>query len=298
MTVYIYADKASIASELVAAAAEMGQESVLLVIGKPDGFSTAGADKIIVLKGTSERPEDYASALADIVKDSGAVAFLASSTVRGREIAARIASSLDCGMASDVSELVLDGESVFASRAVYGGAVVNKVSSNGFMVATVASGAFEALDRPETSVIEEVSVETDSDVVRISVDALVKGTVDLSKAERVVSVGLGLDKEEDLALIRQLAEKLGAEIGCTRDFAESRGWLPKEQYIGITGAIIKPALYVGVGLSGAMQHTYGIRDAKIVVGINKAKDAAIFRTADYGVVGDLYEVVPALIEAL
>lgn len=297
--IYCFSETASAAAELISCASALGTESILVAVkGQEADLASAGATKLLLLSGASERIEDYAAAIADCAQKDQAGMFLASSTARGRELAAAVAAELDCVMFSDVSSIALEGDKVVAKRAVYGGAVINDISTQGFCVATVVSGAFEAEGLPATNTIEEYAAEADMRVERTSVAPLPKGGVDLSKAERVVGVGLGLDKQEDLELIQQLADKLGAEIGCTRDVSEGRGWLPKEQYIGITGAIIKPQLYISVGISGAMQHTYGIRDSKIVVGINKSKDAAIFRAADYGIVGDLYDVVPKLTEAL
>ena len=114
----------------------------------------------------------------------------------------------------------------------------------------------------------------------------------------MVCVGLGVEKEEDMQMIRDLAAVLNAEIGCTRGIAEEKHWLPHEQYIGISGAVIKPQLCLSIGISGQVQHTIGIRDSKVIVAVNNNEKAPIFKTSDYGIVGDLYEVVPLLIEEL
>ena len=123
-------------------------------------------------------------------------------------------------------------------------------------------------------------------------------TVDLSVAKKVVCSGRGVGKKEDLALVNELAQALGAEIACTRPLAEGLDWLPIERYIGISGATIRPDLYLGVGVSGAAQHLIGMSHSRVVVAINKDKNAPIFTNADYGIAGDLYEVVPALIKAI
>ncbi len=123
-------------------------------------------------------------------------------------------------------------------------------------------------------------------------------TVNLAAAKKVVCAGRGLARQEDLALVKELAQTLGAEVACTRPLAEGLGWLPRERYIGISGANVKPHLYLGVGVSGQVQHTVGMRESRLVVAINKDSQAPIFAQADYGIVGDLYTVVPALIAAL
>ncbi len=122
--------------------------------------------------------------------------------------------------------------------------------------------------------------------------------VNLAGAKRVVCAGRGLAKKDDLALVNELAQCLAAEVACTRPLAEGLDWLPRERYIGISGATVKPDLYLGVGVSGQVQHLIGMSDSRLVVAINKDQNAPIFQQADYGIAGDLYAVVPALIKAL
>ena len=143
-----------------------------------------------------------------------------------------------------------------------------------------------------------MKLKADTRVSIVETAPIVKEGVDLNKAEKVVCVGMALDKEEDLQIARDLAAVLGAELGCTRSIAEERHWLPVESYIGISGAVIKPRLYISMGVSGQIQHVYGIRDANLIVAIDINEKAPIFKAADYGIVGDLYEVVPLLTEAL
>ena len=119
-----------------------------------------------------------------------------------------------------------------------------------------------------------------------------------NRGQGVVCVGRGLDKQEDIDLARQLAQVLGGEVGCSRPIAEELQWLPEEVYIGISGKKVKPALYLGIGVSGQVQHITGIRDSKVIFAVNKDENAPIFEAADYGIVGDLYSVVPMLIDEL
>jgi electron transfer flavoprotein alpha subunit len=109
---------------------------------------------------------------------------------------------------------------------------------------------------------------------------------------------MGMDKAEDMKIAQDLADAIGAVIACTRGIAEERHWLPVEQYIGISGAVIKPKLYISMGVSGQVQHVFGIRDAQIIVAVDTNEKAPVFKAADYGIVGDMYEVIPALTEAL
>ena len=146
--------------------------------------------------------------------------------------------------------------------------------------------------------METVAVEADA---RITVGAVTPtGTagVDITAASKLVSVGRGFRKQEDLKLAEDLGSGLGAELACTRGIAEDDHWLPIERYIGISGQTVKPELYVAVGLSGQVQHMVGCRESKTIVAINNDERSPIFEAADYGIVGDLYEVLPLLTAAL
>jgi electron transfer flavoprotein alpha subunit len=122
--------------------------------------------------------------------------------------------------------------------------------------------------------------------------------VDITEAKVVVCVGRGVEKQEDIVLAKELAQVIGGEVGCSRPVAEDLRWMPEDLYLGISGKKVKPDLYVGVGVAGQIQHISGIRDSKVIVGINRDENAPIFEAADYGIVGDLYDVVPKLIKEL
>ncbi|MGA2028435.1 MAG: electron transfer flavoprotein subunit alpha/FixB family protein, partial [Syntrophobacteraceae bacterium] len=146
--------------------------------------------------------------------------------------------------------------------------------------------------------VREVSTVPFSAVTVISRTAKAREAVDITEAKIIVSVGRGFEKKEDLKLARDLADVLGGEVGCSRPIAEELRWLPEDVYMGISGKKVKPDLYIGVGVSGQIQHVTGIRDSKIIFAINRDESAPIFEAADYGIVGDLYQVVPILIEEL
>jgi len=146
--------------------------------------------------------------------------------------------------------------------------------------------------------IRELPAAPPSPVTVVSRTAKVRESVDITEAKIVVCVGRGVEKKEDVELVRELARVLGGEVGCSRPVAEELHWLPEEVYLGISGKKVKPDLYVGVGISGQIQHVTGIRDSKVIFAINKDENAPIFEAADYGIVGDLYKVVPKLIQEL
>ncbi|MGO9687308.1 MAG: electron transfer flavoprotein subunit alpha/FixB family protein, partial [Syntrophobacteraceae bacterium] len=144
----------------------------------------------------------------------------------------------------------------------------------------------------------EISDMPSSAVTVISRTAKSREAVDITEAKIIVCIGRGLEKEADVKLARDLADVLGGEVGCSRPIAEELRWLPEDVYLGISGKKVKPDLYIGVGVSGQIQHVTGIRDSKIIVAINRDENAPIFEASDYGIVGDLYQVVPMLIEEL
>ncbi len=296
--IFVYSDQADIAREIIGFARLNGRQSVVLTLGEKDAqaLQNAGADKIIAIKGESEMIENYAQAIAVMLKDESAELFAVGATPRGRDLAARVAGYLDCAMVSDIAAAGFEGDQIVCTRMMYGGAVQQTEKLSGLSVITIPPGKF-ATAQGEASILS-LELPADNRVSLMETAPIVKEGVDLSKAEKVVCVGMALDKAEDLQIARDLADVMGAELGCTRSIAEERHWLPVESYIGISGAVIKPKLYLSMGVSGQIQHVYGIRDAGLIVAIDTNEKAPIFKAADYGIVGDLYQVVPMLTEAL
>jgi electron transfer flavoprotein alpha subunit len=185
---------------------------------------------------------------------------------------------------------------VFGGLAIATEEVVSPVA-----VLVAGPGAFpEAADAgPAAGAAEPVDLGAPAGGLRL-LETRPKGgeTVNLAAAKRVVGVGRGFQAEEDLELARALADKLGAELACSRPIAEGVGWMPADRYIGVSGATLKPDLYVAIGISGQVQHMVGINGAKRIVAINKDKSAPIFLNADLGAAGDLYQILPALLAAL
>ncbi len=296
--IFIYSDQTDIAREIIGFSRLNGRQSVVLTLGEEDAqaLQNAGADKIMAIKGESEMIENYAQAIAVMLKDESAELFAVGATPRGRDLAARVAGYLDCAMVSDIAAAGFEGDQFFCTRMMYGGAVQQTEKLSGLSVITIPPGKF-ATAQGEASILS-LELPADNRVSLMETAPIVKEGVDLSKAEKVVCVGMALDKAEDLQIARDLADVIGAELGCTRSIAEERHWLPVESYIGISGAVIKPKLYLSMGVSGQIQHVYGIRDAGLIVAIDTNEKAPIFKAADYGIVGDLYQVVPMLTEAL
>ncbi|MGE5545138.1 MAG: electron transfer flavoprotein subunit alpha/FixB family protein [Bacillota bacterium] len=296
--VYVYSDKSTVALELISCAKAAGKETMVVTFSQEAAgeLKNSGADKVYLLQGDSQLPENYSRSVAEFLKAQSAELFLVGATARGRDLAARVAGYLDCGMVSDATAIAFGDGKITTERMIYGGAVIQKEVLNGFCVVTVAAGKFIPIQG--TAEVETVDVSSDNRVALVEQAPIERKGADLRVADRVVCVGLGVENEEDMQMIRDLAAALNAEIGCTRGIAEEKHWLPTEQYIGISGAVIKPQLCVSIGISGQVQHTIGIRDSKVIVAINNNEKAPIFKTSDFGIVGDLYEIVPLLTEAL
>lgn len=296
--IYVYSDNPEIAAQICGFAQQAGKQATILAAkDQADALKDAGADRIAVADVDARALPFCGKGVAEYLKAEGAEAFLAGSTARGRELAASVAGYLDAPMVSDVQKVEATDDGLRTSKIVYGGKVNEVEAIHGFGVVTVAPMVFEPGAAKDAQVVE-VHLDAPSGIAVQGTSEIVREGVDLSKADKVVCAGLGIDKEEDLSMLRELAGEIGAEIGCTRSVAEARKWLPESVYIGMTGVVIKPSLYIGVGVSGQMQHIYGVKDAKVIVGIDKNENAPIFGLCDYGIVGDLYEAVPALIEAL
>ncbi|WP_258359838.1 electron transfer flavoprotein subunit alpha/FixB family protein [Moorella sulfitireducens] len=300
-TFVIYADKPAVACELISFSISAGKKACVVTFdaGTARRFARSGAGKVLVLEGENRLLENYARALAGVVAQEGAEAFVAGSTVRGRELAARVAGYLDWPLISDVSSVRYEDGAFITERLMYGGAVVRKEKAPVPAVLTIPGGKFEPpAEGEEEAEIVTLDLQPDTRISLVERSPLDKRGVDLSAAEKIVCAGMGFAKKEDLALAGELAQVLGAEIGCSRGVAEERKWLPADAYIGISGATVKPRLYLSLGVSGQVQHVVGIRDSKLIVAVDINENAPIFRAADYGIVGDLYEVVPLLIRAL
>lgn len=296
--IYLYSERTDLAAELISFAKVSGKEAVVLTLDEKSAgeLKNSGADKIIQITGSSEMIENYARAIADLLVKEGAELLAVGATARGRDLAARVAGYLDCAMVSDVTAVNFADDKLITNKILYGGAVQQTEELNGLSVITIPTGKFEPVTG-ETA-METIELTADDRISLVETAPIVKQGADLSAAEKVVGVGLAMDKEEDMQIARDLAKAIGAEIGCTRGIAEERHWLPVETYIGISGAVIKPKLYISMGISGQIQHVYGIRDAQIIVAVDTNENAPIFKAADYGIVGDMYEVIPALTAAL
>jgi electron transfer flavoprotein alpha subunit len=243
----------------------------------------------------------YAAALAQIVDRAQADVILMASTRRGRELTPRLAQKLAAGCVTDATSLSLeDGRLVTERRALGGSTVSRETITSPHQVIAVMPRLFDAQPGGEGGgEIIQVDLALEPSATKL-VERRPKesGGVDIEGAEVLVCIGRGLSEESDLPMIQDLADALGGVVGCTRALSHEYHWLSEEQMVGLSGKVSSPSLYIGIAISGQIQHTVGILDSKVIVAINKDKNAPIFKIADYGVVGDLYQVVPRLIEQL
>ncbi|BDU73275.1 electron transfer flavoprotein subunit alpha/FixB family protein [Mesoterricola silvestris] len=255
-----------------------------------------GADRVVLLRGAGA-PEALAPAVAALA--SAASVVLVGGTLRGKHLAAHVAATLGAGLSTDARTLRVAEGRLETTRILYGGLAVGEESLALPAVATVPPRTFPAPAPAGAAVpVETLDVAPDARVEVLSTQPAAGEGVDIGAATRLVAVGRGFNARADLDLAVDLAGALQAELACTRGIAEDEHWLPVERYIGISGQTVKPELYVAAGLSGQVQHMVGCREAKVIVAINKDERAPIFEAADFGIVGDLYTVLPLLTAAL
>jgi electron transfer flavoprotein alpha subunit len=301
--VWAFSESAPVANEVAATAAAMASAAggSMTVVGLDgSGPGLAGEDKI-VLKGKAplaDSPEAAAEALAQAAKESSPDVILVGSTRNGKEIASRLAVKLDRPCVSEVFGLSLSEGGLRGKRNLFAGKLMAEVALPLPCIAALKVGVYTGLPPSAARVAEREVGDMQSKVRVIEKREKQKGTVDLKGAKLIVSVGRGLKKKEDLGLINDFAAELGGAVGCSRPLSSDMGWLPEEHHIGLTGVSVHPDLYLAVGISGQLQHVAGVKDSKVIAAINSDKSAPIFEASDYGVVGDLYAVIPAIMKEL
>ena len=288
----------------VTAASRIGGEIHLLVAGKD---CTSVADEAVKISGVAkvlladapqyadQLPENLAALV--VAKASGYSHILAAATTAGKNFMPRVAALLDVAQISEI--VAVESADTFV-RPIYAGNVLATVQSlDPVKVVTVRTTAFEAAGAGGSAAVESIDAGPDSGrSALISRELTQSARPELAAAKVVVSGGRGLGSAENFhALMEPLADKLGAAMGASRAAVDA-GFVPNDYQVGQTGKIVAPQLYIAVGISGAIQHLAGMKESRVIVAINKDADAPIFQVADYGLVGDLFEIVPALTAAL
>jgi electron transfer flavoprotein alpha subunit len=261
--------------------------------------------KVIALQHTlltHYTPDGYTAALEQLIKASKTEAVVFPHTYQVRDYAPKLATRFAQPFVSDVVDVKSAGGTLSLVRQLFQGKLSASVTTTGVpRFISVQAGAFRALEAAGgTANIEVFAPELDAAKIRSKPEdpfREAQRSVDLSAAELIVSVGRGIKEKDNLHVVEELAQVLGAELAASRPICDN-GWLPMERQVGSSGQTVAPKVYFAVGISGAIQHLVGMKGSKMVVAINKDENAPIFETADYGIVGDLFEVVPALVEAI
>lgn len=309
--VLVYSDNKNIAFELLAKATEIAKEfgkkvnAVAFDEKIAKEYVAHGAENVILVETDQKdfKAEEYTDYLDNVIKETSAETILIGSTKNGKELASRLAGKLNAGCVIDANNVYVKDKKLTAERVVYSG---NAISTEQFnskpSIVTVPSKVFDPLpkDDKKTGDIIKKKFDTEKYTSKIlKVQDMKTGGVNVEDAEIIVSCGRGLKDKNDIKLVQDLADVLkGKTVGCSRPIAADLKWLPEDHWIGLSGHKVKPKLYIAAGISGQIQHIAGMRDSGIIVAINKDPEALIFKSADYGIVGDLYEVLPKLTEAV
>jgi electron transfer flavoprotein alpha subunit len=305
-----------ISEEVVTAAKSLaeqagGQVHVIVVGGSGTAAAAAalaafGADTIYVAENDALKtysPDGYVATIADHIKANDYRAVLFGATTNGKDLAPRVAARLDLPLAGDATEIAFEGGDVIVTRPVYAGRAFARVSLDAkTALITIRPNVFRPQQRAGAGTTESVSMSGDASSWKVKVrevKAAAGGKLDVAEAPVVVSGGRGLKGPEQWSMLEQLRDAFGghAALGASRAVVDA-GWRPHGEQVGQTGKTVSPQLYIAVGISGAMQHLAGMRSAKTIVAINKDPEAPIFKVADYGIVGDFADVLPALTEAV
>jgi len=312
--VLVYSDDKKITFELLAKGSELaknlGTNTTAVIIGKADDalakeYISYGADNVFIAETSidSFKAEEYTDILESIIKETNAETILIGSNKNGKELASRLAGKINAGCVIDSTNVYLKDKKLTAERVVYSGnAIAVEQFSSKPNIVTVPSKVFDPLkkDDKRKGEITKKKIDAEKSASKIlKVQEMKTGGVNVEDAEIIVSCGRGFKNKDDIKLVSELADVLkGKTVGCSRPIAADMKWLPEDHWIGLSGHKVKPKLYIAAGISGQIQHIAGMRDSGVVVAINKDPDALIFKSADYGIIGDLYDVLPKLTAAV
>ncbi len=291
---------------------KMGQSVTAILLGshikgKAGVLGKYGADKVIVADDerlATYSTDPYVSVLAQLTRASEPAIILLGATVQGKDMSGRLAARLGVGMAQDCVAFSIENSNLIARRPIYAGKAYATVTFQDSrpQIATGRPNVFELNQPDDSRPVEVIGAEFNLDDSQFKTKIIESiqeagGKLDLTEAERIVSGGRGMKGPENYVILEELADLIGATVGASRSAVDA-GWRPHSDQVGQTGKVVSPNLYIACGISGAIQHLAGMGTSKYIVAVNKDPDAPIFQKADYGVVGDLFEVVPALIKEI
>ena len=288
----VIASGKSAALELVSGAAALAESVSLVCLGEV--VSAEGVDAVYSVD-TSVSAVNFIPAIVKLVADKQAQLVLCDTSRNGRLAAAMVAAANKTAVQADASSVEIVDGAVVTKRVAYGGLAVKTEKSGAVAVVVVAAAVFHAAAEKAA---DAAALECASVVETVEKKVKVQQRTNLAAAKKVVCVGRGVGSAENLEVIEKFAAAIGAEVGCTRPVAEEDKLMPTNRYIGVSGVVVKPELYIALGLSGQVQHTVGMDQSGVVIAINKDDSALIFQESDFGVVGNMMEIIPKVIEAL
>lgn len=284
-------------------AEKSGTECVALVLGEANNapeLGEYGADKVIQVTHDNLKNFDsqvYSAVIAQVVEQVNANRVILSHTSTGKSLAGRLSVRLKAGLVSGVNALPNEGDDLIVKKPVFSGkAYGNYKITSDIAILSLMGNAIKPEKNGELASVESLDVDVPASKVKVKSLEVKTGEVPLPEAELVVSAGRGMKDSSNWGIIEELADTIGATTACSRPVSDS-GWRPHHEHVGQTGIAIRPNLYIAVGISGAIQHLAGVNNSKVIVVINKDPEAPFFKAADYGVVADLFDVVPRLTEA-
>jgi len=259
-----------------------------------------GAERILVAdnEALSEYLTDaYTNVIADIISKEEPKAVILGASVQGRDLSTRLSARLGAALAMDCVAVNIDGENLIVTRPMYGGKILADVALEGTLrIVAVRPNAMSIAESQGTGSVEKLDVDVGKIDLNFVEKKLETGKIDLTEADVVVSGGRGMGGS-DYTVVEELAKLLGGAVGASRS-AVDEGWRSHSDQVGQTGKVVSPNLYIAAGISGAIQHLAGMSSSKVIVAINKDSEAPIFSKADYGIVGDLFEVLPLITEEI
>ncbi len=286
---------------------KLGLEAAAIVIGDEiDNISEInnyGISKVFHFKNkllSNYSVSAYSDIITEFVKQLDVEYLVLGDTSLGKDLAPRIAARIKAGCVMDIVNINLSEETPIFTRPIYAGkALVDMKFNSDIKVVTIRPNVFKGqkIDNPNTLNIDSKEIQNPNLKTRVIEIKKAEGKLDVAEADIIVSGGRGLKGPENFSLVENLADVLGAAVGASRAAVDA-GWRPHRDQVGQTGKTVSPSLYIACGISGAIQHLAGMSSSKYIVAINKDKDAPIFSIADYGIVGDLFEILPALTEEI
>ena len=287
-------------------AQSLGESLVAVIMGgdiaeSAKSLAIYGADTIVMAQHADlegYRPCQQHNVLVDIINDKAPRMVLFGATRQGKELSANVAATLNVGLAQECMALDIEDKKLVAKRALFGGKVIATVDIMGEpQLATIRPNVFDVTESTGNGTIEDFSVNIgDVNVTLIEEKVEASTKIELTEADYIVSGGRAMDGP-DFSILEDLAASLGGAVGASRNAVDA-GWRPQTDQVGQTGKVVSPKLYIACGISGAMQHIAGMSTSDVIVGINTDPDALIFRSSDYCIVDDLFEVVPAITQAI